>query len=228
MNSERRLIPVDPERQVSSIWTAPGSFRPGGTVVVLAHGAGNDMDSPFMRAVHEGLAARGFAVVRFNFPYKERGGKLPDRMPVLEQTWRAVLAAVGADPQWRPGRVVLAGKSMGGRVASHLAAAGEPCDGLVFFGYPLHPANKPDKLRVSHLPAITCPMLFLAGTRDPLCRLDLLRSHLAPLGARAVVHEVAGGDHSFKVLKRLGRTPEAVMDELLDVTAQWLRQPTVG
>lgn len=223
MNSERRAIEVNDAHTVSSVWLTPDGFRPGGTAVILAHGAGNDMDSPFMVAVHEGLAARGLAAVRFNFPYKERGGKAPDRMPLLEQTWRAVVAAVRADPAWRPGRVVLAGKSMGGRVASHLAAAGEPCDGLVFFGYPLHPANRPEKLRVEHLPAVGCPMLFLEGTRDPLCRLDLLYRHLEPLGGRATVHEVAGGDHSFKVLKRLGRSPEAVMEELLGVTAAWIQ-----
>ncbi|HYD49782.1 MAG TPA: alpha/beta family hydrolase, partial [Terriglobales bacterium] len=120
--------------------------------VVLAHGAGNDMSNPLLVAVQAGLAKRGFAVLRFNFPYKERGRKLPDAAKVLEGSYRAVLAH-GRDTGWVQGKLVIGGKSMGGRMASHLAGAGEAIDGLVFLGYPLHPAGKPERIRDAHLPA---------------------------------------------------------------------------
>lgn len=112
---------------------------------------------------------------------------------------------------------------MGGRIASHLVAQGEPCDGLVFFGYPLHPAGKPEKLRVEHLEAVRCPMLFLEGTRDPLCSLAILRREIERLRTDVTLHIINGGDHSFNVLKRLGRTRQEVMEELIAVAAEWMQ-----
>jgi predicted alpha/beta-hydrolase family hydrolase len=192
------------------------------TVVVLAHGAGNDMTAPLLVAVADGLARHGFPTVRFNFPYKERRGRAPDPAPVLERCYRSVLAQVRADPALRARRLVIGGKSLGGRMASHLAAAGEAVDGLLFLGYPLHPAGKPVQLRSAHLARIRAPMLFLAGTRDALCRLDLLRKALAGL-PNATVHVVDDGDHSFAVRKRSGRDPAAVLDEILAASVTWLR-----
>jgi len=157
--------------------------------------------------------------VRFNFPYTERGDRAPDRAPVLEACYRAVLAQVRAD--LGGDRLVIGGKSMGGRMASHLAAAGEPLDGLVFLGYPLHPAGRPQQLRDAHLPRIAVPMLFLTGTRDALCPLDTLRPILARL-PQATLHVVDDGDHSFAVRKKSGRTAEMVLDELADATLAWL------
>ena len=190
-----------------------------GVTFVLAHGAGTNMDHAFLVAVAERLAARGVAVVRFNFPYTERGDRAPDRAPVLEACYRAVLAQVRAD--LGGDRLVIGGKSMGGRMASHLAAAGEPLDGLVFLGYPLHPAGRPQQLRDAHLPRIAVPMLFLTGTRDALCPLDTLRPILARL-PQATLHVVDDGDHSFAVRKKSGRTAEMVLDELADATVGWL------
>jgi len=190
-----------------------------GVTFVLAHGAGTNMDHAFLVAVAERLAARGVAVVRFNFPYTERGDRAPDRAPVLEACYRAVLAQVRAD--LGGDRLVIGGKSMGGRMASHLAAAGEPLDGLVFLGYPLHPAGRPQQLRDAHLPRIAVPMLFLTGTRDALCPLDTLRPILARL-PQATLHVVDDGDHSFAVRKKSGRTAEMVLDELADATLAWL------
>ena len=190
-----------------------------GVTFVLAHGAGTNMDHAFLVAVAERLAARGVAVVRFNFPYTERGDRAPDRAPVLEACYRAVLAQVRAD--LGGDRLVIGGKSMGGRMASHLAAAGEPLDGLVFLGYPLHPAGRPQQLRDAHLPRIAVPMLFLTGTRDALCPLDTLRPILARL-PQATLHVVEDGDHSFAVRKKSGRTAEMVLDELADATVGWL------
>jgi predicted alpha/beta-hydrolase family hydrolase len=117
---------------------------------------------------------------------------------------------------------VLGGKSMGGRIASHLAALGDPCDGLWFLGYPLHPAGQPKKMRDAHLADAPCPMLFLAGTRDPLCDLALLRPVIERLGPRATLHVVEGGDHSFDVLKSSGRTAAEVEQELVQTSVDWL------
>ena len=193
---------------------------PRGVTAVIAHGAGTAMDHPFLVDFADGLAARGVATVRFNFPYTERGDRAPDRAPVLEDCYRAVLRAVRADPVLA-GRLVIGGKSMGGRMASHLAAAGEPSDGLLFLGYPLHPAGRPQQLRAAHLPRIAAPMLFLTGTRDALCPLAALRPILADL-PQATLRVVADGDHSFAVRKKSGRTAADVMAELLSATCEWI------
>jgi uncharacterized protein len=191
--------------------------------VVLAHGAGNDMNSPLLVSVQHGLARAGWVVVRFNFPYKERGGRAPDPTAVLESCYRSVVAGVRADPELRPPKLVIGGKSMGGRMATHLAAAGAAVDGVLLLGYPLHPAGKPQQLRVEHLPRIRVPMLFLAGTRDPLCDLDLLRQHLQVCPAPITIHVIEGGDHSFRVPKRTGRSDEQIEREIVDTAAAWLR-----
>ncbi len=187
--------------------------------VVLAHGAGNDMDSDFMRALHAGLAGRACLVFRFNFLYKEAGRKLPDARPLLEKCFRAVADfARGRLPAGA--KLALGGKSMGGRIASHLAASGYPAGALIFFGYPLHPPGKPEQLRDRHLDDIRCPMLFLSGTRDPFATRDLLDLVVRRLGARATLHAIEGGDHSFRVK---GRPQQEVNAEALDVAAQWLK-----
>jgi hypothetical protein len=209
---------------VSAVVARPEGCAPGAcTAVVLAHGAGNDMRNPLLSAVHEGLTARGFLTVKFNFPYAERRARVPDPAPVLEGCYRRVVEAIRSDPALRPRAIVLGGKSMGGRMASHLAAAGVECAGLLFLGYPLHPAGKPHRLRTAHLAEIRAPMLFLAGTRDALCRLDLLRHALAALRAPVTLHIIEGGDHSFAVPKALKRTPAAVTAEIVGVCADWLQ-----
>jgi predicted alpha/beta-hydrolase family hydrolase len=190
--------------------------------VILGHGAGSDMESPFLVAVQDRLASAGTVVVRFNFPYKERGGRAPDSKRVLEGCFGAVVEQLRDDPELRPRRVVLGGKSMGGRIASQIVAAGAAASGLLFLGYPLHPAGRPEKLRVEHLPRIDAPMLFIQGTRDALCDLELLRRQVKGLPARVDIHVVDGGDHSFKVLKRSGRSQEEVMDEIITATVGWL------
>ena len=206
--------------QVSGIVTLPDG-APAETVVVLAHGAGRDMNSSLLVGVADGLARNGFASVRFNFPYRERRSRAPDRAPLLEASYRAVLEQVRADRELRTRRAVIGGKSMGGRMASHLAAAGAPIDGLLLLGYPLHPAGRPTQLRSAHLARIGVPMLFLSGTRDALCRLDLLREALAGLRG-ATLHVIEDGDHSFAVRKRSGRDAAAVLDEIVQATVDWL------
>jgi predicted alpha/beta-hydrolase family hydrolase len=179
------------------------------------------MTSPLVVAVAEGLSARGHTTLRFNFPYKELGRKAPDPRPKLEQCYRAAVAAFAA--RARPKRLVIGGKSLGGRVASLLAGDGLACDGLVFLGYPLHPAGRKDELRDGHLAAIPAPMLFVEGTRDPLCDLELLRPVLAKLGGRATLHVVEGGDHSFDLLKSAGRSREDVYAEIVAAVDGWLQ-----
>jgi hypothetical protein len=187
--------------------------------IVLAHGAGGDLDAPLLIAVAHGLAERGYLTLRFNFLYKDQGKNAPDRAPVLERTWRAVAAWMRPRAQ----RLAIGGKSMGGRYASIVASKGEPCDALVFLGYPLHPAGKPEQLRDAHLPQVLPPMLFVQGTRDPLCRLDLLEPVLKRVGKRAELYVIQGGDHSLDVLKSSGRTRGDVVGSVVDEIDRFLK-----
>jgi uncharacterized protein len=218
MTARPLTLRLDESRGVSALLHV--AAKPSGSALLLAHGAGSDMTAPLLVAVAEGLAARGITVLRFNFLYKELGKKAPDAMPKLELVYRAAIEALRAR---KPKRLFIGGKSMGGRVASMLAAKDAKCDGLVFLGYPLHPAGKPEKLRDAHLPQIKAPMLFLGGTRDALCDLALLRPVLARLGKRAALHTVEGGDHSFDLLKSAGRTRESVHAELITTIHEWIR-----
>lgn len=187
--------------------------------VILAHGAGADMHSAFLSAVHLGLADAGYTSVKFNFPYTEAHRRLPDRRPVLEACYRTVLDVVTRElaPPW----VAIGGKSLGGRIASHLAAAGAPVRALLLLGYPLHPTGRPERLRTDQLPAIRVPMLFVQGTRDALCDLGLLRPLLAGL-PHATLHTIADGDHSFHAPRRTGRTDTTTWAEIVEVAARWL------
>ncbi|HVL80435.1 MAG TPA: alpha/beta fold hydrolase [Actinomycetota bacterium] len=185
------------------------------TVVVLGHGAGAGMSSPFMGMVAEELAARGYDVVLFDFPYRAAGRKAPGSAADSEAGLRAVAERV-ADGR----RLVLGGKSYGGRIASQVVARGFGCDALVFLGYPLHAPGRPDKLRDEHLYAITVPMLFLQGTRDTFARPDLLAAVTGRLPTAELV-EIADGDHSFAVRQR---PPREVIAELAGQVDGFLRR----
>lgn len=218
-----RQITVSLDTHVSSVWSVPTDYQAQrDAAMILAHGAGNDMENPLLTAVHAALAQRGWLSIRFNFPYKEQGRKLPDRAPVLEATWRAVIAAIRDDPALSPKQLFFGGKSMGGRIASQVVAAGMDCNGLVFLGYPLHPANRPEKLRTQHLSTIRCPALFIQGTRDALCNLDLLKTSLGQLQMPVTLHVIEGADHSFNVLKALDRSQPEVQHEIIEVVSDWL------
>jgi len=196
----------------------------GRPLVLLAHGAGAGADSAFLLAARDGLLARGLGVVRFHFPYMqamvdEGRRRPPDPMPRLLDTWRALLEVVAG---WDgAGPLVLAGKSMGGRAASLLAAAGDApaARACAYLGYPLHPAGKPERLRREHLSQVPVPQLFLSGTADPLARLDLLRETVDSLGPTATLALVEGGDHS---LARSRRQPLAGQDEWWDTLAAFV------
>jgi hypothetical protein len=184
------------------------------SLLVLAHGAGAGMRHAFLEAVSRALAGRRVATLRFEFPYVERRERRPDPRPVLVASLCAAVAegarAAGALP------LLAGGKSLGGRMASHAAAEGRLAGvrGLVFLGFPLHPAGRPAVERAAHLGEVTQPMLFLQGTRDALADLALLRPICEKLGARACLHVIEGADHGFHVPKRSGRSDADVIEEL--------------
>jgi len=187
---------------------------------VIAHGAGGNMNTPLLVDLQERLTKLPYAAVRFNFLYSENGRRAPDRRPALEACWRSVAAWVRQELE--PEALFLGGKSLGGRMVSYLAADGYPCQGIFFLGYPLHPPGKTDQLRKEHLPRIQVPMLFVQGARDPLCELDLLKPIMKKLGSRAILHVVDGGDHSFKVPRRMGRSESDVAEEIVDALSSWI------
>lgn len=219
--TQTRELKFDIERigTVSAILTQPAHVR---ACYVLAHGAGADMRHAFMEKIAAGLADRGIATFRFNFPYMEEKKGRPDQPAVAHA---AVRAAVAAAARLCPGvPLVAGGKSFGGRMTSQ-AQAKAPLPGvkgLAFLGFPLHAAKKPSSERAEHLAGIAIPMLFLQGTRDELADLGYLKPVIASLGTQATLHEIEGGDHSFAVLKRSGRSNEEALTEVLDALAGWI------
>lgn len=192
----------------------------GETALVLGPGAGGTRRTPFLLRMAEAIAQSGRAAVLFHFPYSEAGRGRPDPAPKLELAVAAAAARVRE--RLGPRTLVLGGKSMGGRMASMAAASGLACDGLVFFGYPLHPPGKEHQLRDAHLPRIAAPMLFLQGTRDDFARFDLIEAVTARLGPRATLVRLEAADHSFGVIKRSGRTTAEVEAEMLAALFAWL------
>jgi len=199
-------------------------LRPEGAkaLYLFAHGAGVGMNHPSMATNAQGLAERGIATLRYQFPYMEKGGKRPDPPPVAQATVRAAATAarqVAADLPLFAG-----GRSYGGRMSSQ-AQASAPLPGvrgLAFLGFPLHPPGAPGFSRAAHLERVTIPMLFVSGDRDPLADLDLLKSVVGGLGERATLHLIEGGDHGLRVLARSGRTNEEAQAEALDTMADWM------
>jgi hypothetical protein len=214
---EVRIRVETPRGPVTGAWTDPPEAA---AVLVIAHGAGNDMHAPLLAGCSRALNARGVATMRFNFPYTEAGRRGPDTEGVLRDAW----AAVFEDATGRAGgrSVFAGGKSLGGRIASLCVADGMPAGGLVFLGYPLHPPGKPDRIRDEHLYRIEVPMLFLEGTRDPFATPALLERVLARLGPRAEVDWIDGGDHSFRV-RGAKREDRDIGAALAPVIAAFLR-----
>jgi uncharacterized protein len=215
---ERLRFEVQSGGEVSALLSRPTKAR---RLLVLAHGAGAGMSHPFMEKLAGELASVGLATFRYQFPYMEEQRRVPDAPAVLTAT---VVGAVRAATEAAPGLPLLAGgKSMGGRMTSE-AAAQHPLDGvrgLVFFGFPLHPPNRPGTKRADHLLKVTIPMLFLQGARDTLADLKLLRPVSAKLGSRATLHVIEKADHSFHVLKSSGRSDAEVLRELAQTAASW-------
>lgn len=218
MTVEKVIIPVG-DATVSGLWLAPPDAK---ATCVFAHGAGAGMAHKAMAAIAEGLAERGIATLRYNFLYMERGSKRPDAPALAHQ---AVRAAVAKASELVPKLPLLAGgKSFGGRMTSQAQAIAPLPDvrGLIFFGFPLHPAGKPSDERTKHLDDVKIPMLFLQGTNDALATLDFLKPVVKRLGKRATLELYEHADHSFHVPAKSGRKDVEVLAEILDAAAAWI------
>jgi predicted alpha/beta-hydrolase family hydrolase len=198
----------------------PGAGKTDLPVFVCAPGAGGNLADRGMLATANAFRDHGIGVVRFNFLYKERKSSRPDPMPLLMETTAAVVARVR--DELSPERLVIGGRSMGGRAASMLAADGYAADGLLLLAYPLHPAGQPAKLRDAHLPRIRMPVLAFSGTRDPLCTRELMERALATVKTSWDMQWIDVADHSFHVLKSSGTTDAAVMAAIAATSAAWL------
>ncbi len=190
------------------------------TVFVCAHGAGGNMSDRGLLALTRALGSTGLSTVRFNFLYKERGSGRPDPMPRLETTFTAVVDRVREELS--PKRLIIGGRSMGGRAASMLASKDFACDGLLLFAYPLHPPGHPEKLRDAHLPSIKVPVLCFNGTRDTFCTRELMEKALESVRTKWEMRWLEGADHSFHVPKSSGRTDAAVLEEVASATRAWV------
>jgi predicted alpha/beta-hydrolase family hydrolase len=193
--------------------------------LVLAHGAGGGQMSSFMVRAARELPARGITVATFDFPYMAAGRGVPDKPAVLEAHWREVIEEARAREEFTGLPLFIGGKSMGGRIASQVAAAGAAVAGLVFFGYPLHPPGRPEQRRDAHLPAIDVPMLFIQGARDQFGTAAEIRALLPRLDPSAELVEIADGDHSFKTRQKVtGRKPDAALIDVFEAAAAFVRR----
>jgi len=195
-----------------------------GVTIILGHGAGADQMSGFMRMAAEGLAERGLDAMTFNFLYKEQKRSVPDPKARLESCYRAVIDAASDNKKLKGNKLVIGGKSMGGRIASQVAAEdSDGIAGLVYLGYPLHPPGRLDKLRDEHLPNIKAPMLFVQGARDAFGSEDEIKAIIKKHSLKAGLFVVASGDHSFKVPKSV-KPQQQVYEEVMDEVAKWCRE----
>ena len=224
MMNQNISIPLKDDERVSAVLSTPENFDPGRTIgVIFAHGANNDMNNPLIKFVSQGLTHSGYLTLRFNFLYKEKGKKTPDSQSKLVQTWQRVYRFLNTHPEFGTETIFACGKSMGGRVASQMVADGLlPVKKLVFLGYPLHAPGKKDQLRDAHLYKIEIPMLFFAGTRDPLCDLNILRAVLDRLPAAWDLDVIEGGDHSFGVPRSNPVPQEEIYAQILRKAIKWL------
>ena len=240
-DSQEIKVQVNETESVTALLYPADKKARVGTTIILGHGAGAGQLTPFMRLFARGLAERGFDVLTFDFVYMELRKKVPDRNDKLELCYRAVVDAAAKHKKLKDNRIVIGGKSMGGRIASQIAAylAKNPkaedssegiagtwlrptLSGLVFLGYPLHPPGRADKLRDAHLPDIKAPMLFIQGSRDAFGTEEEIRDLIKRLKLPATLHAVAQGDHSLKVPKSTGTTQDAVYDKCLSAITAWI------
>lgn len=230
MEPEKLTVKINDRDSVTALlYPAPKKLRVG-TTVILGHGAGANQLHPFMRLFASGLAERGFDAMTFNFIYMEQGRHVPDPKAKLEACYTAVMEAAGAYKKLKGNRLVIGGKSMGGRIASQVAAQSANKDqiaALVFLGYPLHPPGRPDKMRDAHLPEITAPMLFIQGSRDAFGTADELRGTIEKHHLSATLHIIEGGDHSLKVPKSAGIPQQELYESTIEEISRWLRQSSV-
>ncbi len=217
--------PVHGLSEVSAVLGVPRWWPTGSRVsIAIAHGAGSDISDPLMEYLHRELTERRFLTLRFNFPFAEAKKRRPDPIQVLRLTYRAAIAALSRDPTAAPAHLFLAGAGLGGQIAAEIAGSRVRIAGLFLLGYPLHPPGKPEAVKAEGLFRVVSPALFLQGTRDRRCDLDVLRHTLARVGAPTSLHVCQDADHQFKVLKKSGRTRDEVNEELLGVIDDWIQK----
>ena len=215
--------PVHGLEAVSGVLGIPRWWPTGARVsVVIAHGAGRDMNDPVIEYLHRELTERRYLTLRFNQPFAEAKKRRPDSSRVLRRTLRAAIAVLSGDPTAAPAHLFLGGKGLGGQVAADLAASRVRVDGVFFLGYPLHTAGKPEKVQAEQLYRLISPMLFIQGTRDRSCDLDVLRQALTRVGAPTTLQVCQEADQHFKVLKKSERTEEEVREEVLNGLDGWI------
>ena len=226
---ENLTVNANEKETVTALLYPAAKKNRAGVTVVLGHGAGASQTSGFMVMYARGLAERGFDVLTFNFVYMEQGRSVPDQKHKLEGCFRAVVETALKHKKLKNNTVVVGGKSMGGRIASQMMA-GEDREalandvvGLVFLGYPLHPPGQPTKLRVEHLEHIKKPMLFVQGTRDALGTPEEIKPFVKNLRPAAKIHEIEGGDHSFKAPKKFGLSSDKIFETSMDEIDRWIR-----
>jgi|SRR5687768_3355553 len=225
--TEQLTVEVNQKESVSALLYPAAKKLRAGLTALLGHGAGASQLSGFMRMFASGLAARGLDVMTFNFVYMEQGRSVPDQKPKLESCFRAVVETIAKHRKLKNNRLVVGGKSMGGRIASQVVAAREDeplafdVSGLVFLGYPLHPPGNPARLRVEHLEHIKKPMLFVQGTRDALGTPEEIQPFVKDLRPPAKIYAIEGGDHSFKAPKKFGLPQEQVYEAAMDEIVRW-------
>src|SRR5262245_39156858 len=222
--TDRLLIEVDGDRVTGLLYRAEAPVNPP-ALLILGHGAGAGQASNFMTSFASGLAARGVNAFTFNFLYMERGRKTPDRQERLIDTYRASIGKLREQAEFGGQRMLIGGKSLGGRIASHLASEGlEDLAGLVFLGYPLHPPGKPHQMRSEHLRSIAAPMLFIQGSRDAFGSADQLREVIRENRLKAEVFAIENGDHSFKVPGKTALQQQATYEVAEDRIGSWIEQ----
>ena len=221
--AEKISVSINERDSVTALLYLASKKMRVGVTLILGHGAGSNQLSPFMQLFAKGLAARGLDVLTFNFIYMEQGRRVPDQKAKLESCYLGVIEAAGKNKKLKDNRLVIGGKSMGGRIASQVAAADNSnIAGLVFLGYPLHPPGKPEQPRDAHLKDILAPMLFVQGSRDAFGTPDELRAVIKRLQLRATLHAIESGDHSLKVPKSSSVPQEQVYESIMDDIASWL------
>jgi uncharacterized protein len=228
-NPQPWTVPLEAGASITALaYVAAASADSLAPVLILAHGAGADQRSPFMVQSAQALCARGVTTVTFNFLYKEQRRKLPDRRPLLESTYRAIVDEAGRQSATAGRPLFIGGKSMGGRIATQIAAADPelPVAGLVALGYPLHPPGKPEQRRDEHLPAIHQPMLVIQGSRDAFGTPDEFAGIAARMTPPPMLHVIEGGDHSFKVARSGAARQQAIFTKLIATVAEWIATVT--
>ena len=215
--------PIHGLGSVTGVLGIPRWWPTGARVsVVISHGAGRDMDDPIIEHLHSELTERRYLTLRFNHPFAEAKKRRPDSMRILRRTMRAAVGILASDPTAAPAHLFLGGKGLGGQVAAELAGFRVRADGIFFLGYPLHATGKPETVQAEQLYRLISPMLFMQGTRDRTCDIDVLRQTLTRVGAPTTLQVCREADQHFKVLKKSDRTEEEVRAEILDGLDGWM------